>query len=119
MDEKQPSRTGRWEFRDDLPAAVWNSCGQNFTTKIAGDDSLNRRPMKRILTPLREMGAKSWRAMKNFAPLEIRGGKLRAFTTKLPMASAQVKSAVLLPIVAGGYQRPRTGSHARSHGTGA
>src|SRR5262245_48920867 len=51
--------------------------GQSFTTKIAGDESLNRRPMKRILTPLREMGAQISARDDNFAPLEIRGGKLR------------------------------------------
>jgi 3-phosphoshikimate 1-carboxyvinyltransferase len=70
--------------------------GQNFSSKIAGDDSLNKRPMKRILTPLREMGAKILAREENFAPLEIRGGKLRGIQYQMPMASAQVKSAVLL-----------------------
>jgi 3-phosphoshikimate 1-carboxyvinyltransferase len=70
--------------------------GQNFTTKIAGDDSLNKRPMKRILTPLREMGARILARDENFAPLEIHGGKLRGIHYEMPMASAQVKSAVLL-----------------------
>ena len=70
--------------------------GQDFTTKIAGDDSLNKRPMKRILTPLREMGAQISARDENFAPLEIRGGKLRGIHYQMPMASAQVKSAVLL-----------------------
>jgi len=70
--------------------------GQNFTTKIAGDDSLNKRPMKRILTPLREMGAQITARDDNFAPLEIRGGRLRGIHYEMPMASAQVKSAVLL-----------------------
>jgi 3-phosphoshikimate 1-carboxyvinyltransferase len=70
--------------------------GQNFTSKIAGDASLNKRPMKRILTPLREMGAQISARDENFAPLEIRGGKLRGIYYEMPMASAQVKSAVLL-----------------------
>ena len=70
--------------------------GQNFTTKIAGDDSLNKRPMKRILTPLRQMGARISAREENFAPLEIRGGKLHGIHYEMPMASAQVKSAVLL-----------------------
>jgi 3-phosphoshikimate 1-carboxyvinyltransferase len=70
--------------------------GQNFTSKIAGDDSLNKRPMKRVLTPLREMGAQILAHNENFAPLEIRGGKLRGIHYEMPMASAQVKSAVLL-----------------------
>jgi 3-phosphoshikimate 1-carboxyvinyltransferase len=70
--------------------------GQSFTSKIAGDDSLNRRPMKRILTPLREMGARIKARDENFAPLEIHGGELRGIQYEMPMASAQVKSAVLL-----------------------
>jgi 3-phosphoshikimate 1-carboxyvinyltransferase len=70
--------------------------GQNFTSKIAGDDSLNKRPMKRILAPLREMGALIFAHNENFAPLEIHGGKLRGIHYEMPMASAQVKSAVLL-----------------------
>jgi 3-phosphoshikimate 1-carboxyvinyltransferase len=70
--------------------------GQKFTSKIAGDDSLNKRPMKRILAPLREMGAQIFAHNENFAPLEIRGGKLHGIHYQMPMASAQVKSAVLL-----------------------
>ena len=70
--------------------------GQNFTSKISGDDSLNKRPMKRILTPLREMGAQILARDENFAPLEISGGKLHGIHYEMPMASAQVKSAVLL-----------------------
>jgi 3-phosphoshikimate 1-carboxyvinyltransferase len=70
--------------------------GQNFTSKIAGDQSLNKRPMKRILTPLREMGAQIIARDENFAPLEIHGGNLRGIHYEMPMASAQVKSAVLL-----------------------
>ncbi|HVH50456.1 MAG TPA: 3-phosphoshikimate 1-carboxyvinyltransferase [Candidatus Bathyarchaeia archaeon] len=70
--------------------------GQNFTSKIAGDNSLNQRPMKRILTPLREMGAQIHARDENFAPLEILGGKLHGIHYEMPMASAQVKSAVLL-----------------------
>lgn len=70
--------------------------GQSFTTKISGDDSLNKRPMKRILTPLREMGAQIKARDENFAPLEIRGQKLRGIHYEMSMPSAQVKSAVLL-----------------------
>ena len=70
--------------------------GQKFTTKIAGDDSLNKRPMKRILTPLREMGARILARQENFAPLEIFGATLRGIHYEMPMPSAQVKSAVLL-----------------------
>ena len=70
--------------------------GQNFKTTISGDESLQKRPMKRVVTPLREMGAEIKAREDNFAPLEIRGRALRALDFKMPMASAQVKSAVLL-----------------------
>jgi len=70
--------------------------GQDFKTTISGDESLQKRPMKRVVGPLREMGAEIKARDDNFAPLEIRGGKLRAIDYKMPMASAQVKSAVLL-----------------------
>jgi len=70
--------------------------GQSFTTKITGDSSLQKRPMKRVMTPLREMGADIHGRDENFPPLEIRGGKLRGMHYQMPMASAQVKSAVLL-----------------------
>ncbi|HXM97912.1 MAG TPA: 3-phosphoshikimate 1-carboxyvinyltransferase [Candidatus Dormibacteraeota bacterium] len=72
------------------------SAGQTFTTKITGDASLQKRPMKRVITPLREMGADIRAREDNFAPLEIRGTKLRGIHYQMPMASAQVKSAVLL-----------------------
>jgi 3-phosphoshikimate 1-carboxyvinyltransferase len=70
--------------------------GQEFTTKISGDASLQKRPMKRIVGPLREMGADIRAREDNFAPLEIKGGNLHAIDYPMPMASAQVKSAVLL-----------------------
>jgi 3-phosphoshikimate 1-carboxyvinyltransferase len=70
--------------------------GQNFSSKISGDDSLQKRPMKRVIGPLREMGADIRAREDNFAPLEIRVAKLKAIDYKMPMASAQVKSAVLL-----------------------
>ncbi len=70
--------------------------GQAFATKLTGDASLQKRPMKRVMTPLREMGAEIRAKDDNFAPLEIKGGRLRAIEYQMPMASAQVKSAVLL-----------------------
>jgi len=70
--------------------------GQDFSSKLTGDDSLQKRPMKRVIVPLREMGADIRGREDNFAPLEIRGAKLHAIDYKMPMASAQVKSAVLL-----------------------
>ncbi len=71
--------------------------GQPFTTTLAGDASLSRRPMKRIADPLALMGAKvEGQGEKICAPLHITGGDLQAITYHLPVASAQVKSAVLL-----------------------
>ncbi|MFC1571335.1 3-phosphoshikimate 1-carboxyvinyltransferase [Candidatus Margulisiibacteriota bacterium] len=75
--------------------------GQSFATKITGDESIQKRPMMRIVKPLRSMGAKiegmeRSRDGEIFAPLTISGGKLSAIEYELPVASAQVKSAVLL-----------------------
>ena len=70
--------------------------GQNFSATISGDDSLQKRPMKRVVAPLRQMGAEIVARQEQFAPLEIHGAKLRAISYEMPMASAQVKSAVLL-----------------------
>jgi 3-phosphoshikimate 1-carboxyvinyltransferase len=71
--------------------------GQAFFSVLDGDDSLRTRPMARIAEPLREMGARiDGRDGGRQAPLAIRGGGLHGIRYKLPMASAQVKSAVLL-----------------------
>jgi 3-phosphoshikimate 1-carboxyvinyltransferase len=70
--------------------------GQQFTTKLTGDESLQKRPMGRVVSPLRQMGADIRARQDNFAPLEIRGCHLRRIDYKTPVASAQVKSAVLL-----------------------
>jgi 3-phosphoshikimate 1-carboxyvinyltransferase len=71
--------------------------GQPFLSVLDGDDSLRSRPMARIAEPLRQMGARiDGRDGGRFAPLTIRGGNLRGIRYRLPMASAQVKSAVLL-----------------------
>ena len=70
--------------------------GQPFTSEMFGDESLSRRPMKRVMGPLAEMGA-SVEALGagDRPPLRVRGGKLRAIEYKTPVASAQVKSCVL------------------------
>src|SRR6202795_3579033 len=70
--------------------------GQEFSTKLTGDGSLQKRPMKRVVGPLREMGADIRARDDNFAPLEIKGARLHAIDYQMQMASAQVKSAVLL-----------------------
>ena len=70
--------------------------GQNFESTLSGDESLNRRPMERIVRPLSEMGA-AISSFSGHAPLRIRGRHpLRAIDYATPVASAQIKSAVLL-----------------------
>ncbi len=70
--------------------------GQPFPTRMVGDESLSRRPMERIIRPLSEMGAAISARDGQYPPLEIRGGRLRGIDYTLPVASAQVKSCVLL-----------------------
>lgn len=69
--------------------------GQPFTSEMVGDESLSRRPMRRVMEPLTKMGARI-EAQEGHAPLRIHGGGLRGIEYRLPVASAQVKSAVLL-----------------------
>jgi 3-phosphoshikimate 1-carboxyvinyltransferase len=71
--------------------------GQTFDTILIGDASLRRRPMRRVITPLERMGGAISCTSEGTAPLVIRGGRcLRGIDYALPIASAQVKSAVLL-----------------------
>jgi 3-phosphoshikimate 1-carboxyvinyltransferase len=69
--------------------------GQTFHSCLDGDDSLRRRPMGRVIEPLSAMGA-TIRSDGGRAPLAIDGGDLRGIRYTLPVASAQVKSAILL-----------------------
>lgn len=70
---------------------------QNFSSRVIGDDSICRRPMKRIITPLAMMGADITSECGNdCAPLIINGRKLKGIHYDSPVASAQVKSCVLL-----------------------
>lgn len=69
--------------------------GHNFLTRLHGDESLSRRPMARVMTPLRQMGAQISASGNDRPPLEIQGGNLSAIDYAMPVASAQVKSAVL------------------------
>lgn len=69
---------------------------QRFVSEIAGDESLNRRPMRRIIEPLEKMGAQITARAGGLAPLRITGGPLTAIDYQTPVPSAQVKSAVLL-----------------------
>jgi 3-phosphoshikimate 1-carboxyvinyltransferase len=69
--------------------------GQPFASTITGDRSLRRRPMRRVMEPLRQMGAQIRSGEGDVAPLEIRGEALHAIDYALPVPSAQVKSAIL------------------------
>ena len=71
--------------------------GQNFSTTISGDASIESRPMNRIMTPLRQMNADITASRdETYAPLHIKPSKLKNTLYNSPVASAQVKSAVLL-----------------------
>jgi 3-phosphoshikimate 1-carboxyvinyltransferase len=69
---------------------------QPFGSRIFGDESLSRRPMQRIMKPLNEMGARIRAREDKFPPLEIEGARLRPIDYAMPVASAQVKTCVLL-----------------------
>jgi 3-phosphoshikimate 1-carboxyvinyltransferase len=77
-----------------LPAWLAGQPGGAWT--LDGDDSIRRRPVDRVATPLRAMGARIDAREDRFAPFTVRGGPLHATTYELPVASAQVKSCVLL-----------------------
>ncbi|MGA8765273.1 MAG: 3-phosphoshikimate 1-carboxyvinyltransferase [Candidatus Sulfotelmatobacter sp.] len=68
--------------------------GQEFRSELTGDDSLSRRPMERVITPLTAMGAKI-SSQTGRPPLRIAGTKLKAIDYKIPIASAQVKTCLL------------------------
>lgn len=71
--------------------------GQNFSSTLIGDESLKKRPMGRVTIPLRQMGAIIKGPQNgNFLPLTIQGTTLRGIEYTLPVASAQVKSALIL-----------------------
>jgi 3-phosphoshikimate 1-carboxyvinyltransferase len=71
--------------------------GQKFHSTLTGDQSIRRRPMGRVIEPLKKMGAIiHGRQRDNLAPLMIIGKELKGITYEMPVASAQVKSAVLL-----------------------
>jgi 3-phosphoshikimate 1-carboxyvinyltransferase len=90
--------------------------GQNFTSTITGDKSLQRRPMRRVAEPLRQMGADIRAKDGDRAPIEIRGAKLHAIDYTAPVPSAQVKSAILLAgLYAGGVTTVREAVRTRDH----
>jgi 3-phosphoshikimate 1-carboxyvinyltransferase len=81
-----------------LPGWLAAQEGHSFT--LDGDDSIRRRPVDRIAEPLRLMGAELQAKSGRFPPLQVRGARLRAISYELAVASAQVKSCVLLAALA-------------------
>lgn len=79
--------------------------GQKFESNLDGDNSIRKRPMKRIIDPLSQMGAVFEAQGGNFAPFKIKGRELQGITYDMPIASAQVKSAIIL---AGLYAKGET-----------
>jgi 3-phosphoshikimate 1-carboxyvinyltransferase len=80
--------------------------GQTFESRLVGDAGLSKRPMERVIAPLRQMGANIVaEGPEQTSPLRIRGGSLRGIQYRLPIASAQVKGALLL---AGLFARGKT-----------
>ena len=80
--------------------------GQTFESRLVGDAGISRRPMDRVIAPLRQMGANIVaEGPEQTSPLHIHGGSLRGIHYRLPIASAQVKSALLL---AGLFARGKT-----------
>src|SRR6202035_4995998 len=90
--------------------------GYSFESTFTGDESLSRRPMKRIIDPLRRFGVTIEARDDNYLPLKIKGGPLQAIDFTMPIPSAQVKSAVLLAgLQARGTTRVHEPVESRNH----
>ena len=91
--------------------------GQNFTTELFGDESLSKRPMARVITPLESMGAKISSKDGGRPPLRITGGRLKAIEYNMPVPSAQVKSCLLhAGLYADGETKITESIRTRDHG---
>jgi len=91
--------------------------GHDFICRLHGDESLSRRPMARVMTPLQQMGARITASQNDRPPLEIHGTSLRAIDYCMPVASAQVKSAVLFAgLLAEGETSVEEPFRTRDHG---
>jgi len=73
--------------------------GRPITATLSGDSSLVKRPMKRVSEPLRLMGADFTLSNENFAPLTVVGGKIHAIDYQLKIASAQIKTAIIMAAI--------------------
>jgi 3-phosphoshikimate 1-carboxyvinyltransferase len=90
--------------------------GQDFTSGLVGDESLTRRPMERVIEPLRKMGA-DIASRDGRPPLEIKGGRLKAIDYQPPVSSAQVKTSLLFAgLFAEGETRITEAVRTRDHG---
>lgn len=91
--------------------------GQEFVSQLAGDESLSRRPMARIIKPLEMMGAKFESQEGGRPPLKLSGAKLKSIDYQLPVASAQVKTSILFAgVYADGTTRVQEPIQTRDHG---
>ena len=81
-----------------LPGWLAAQEGRSYT--LDGDASIRARPVDRVAAPLRQMGAEVHARGERYPPLEVRGARLRAISCELPVASAQVKSCLLLAALA-------------------
>ncbi len=89
---------------------------QAFTSEMVGDESLSRRPMKRVMDPLRRMGAEIT-ATDDHAPLRIHGTRLKGIDYVVPVASAQVKTCLLFAgLLADGQTTVEEPTRTRDHG---
>jgi 3-phosphoshikimate 1-carboxyvinyltransferase len=89
---------------------------QKFSSEMAGDESLSRRPMERVITPLSAMGAKI-ASQNGRPPLHITGTSLKAVDYRMPVASAQVKTCLLFAgLLADGETRIEEPLRTRDHG---
>src|SRR5271170_5127357 len=90
--------------------------GQKFSSEMAGDESLSRRPMKRVIEPLMAMGAEIT-SQNGCPPLRIRGADLKAISYRIPVASAQVKTCLLFAgLLAEGETSVEEPLRTRDHG---
>ena len=90
--------------------------GQKFSSEMAGDESLSRRPMESVITPLTAMGAEII-SQNGRPPLHIRGGNLKGIGYQMPVASAQVKTCLLFAgLLADGETRIEEPLRTRDHG---
>ena len=90
--------------------------GQNFSSEMAGDESLSRRPMERVIAPLTAMGAQI-ASQSGRPPLRITGAHLRGIHYQMPVASAQVKTCLLFAgLLAEGETRTEEPLRTRDHG---